>query len=289
MRALSAHYSIGEICQALGISRSGYYHACEREDRPSPRAQENKELLQSITHSYLENRRCYGSPRITKELQDQGIPCSENRVARLMAVAGIKAKKKKSFRPRTTIRAKEDLLAPNRLKDQPPPQGLNEVWVADITYIPVGDRWLYLAALMDLTSRKIVGWALEDHMKTSLIGKTLDQALACRLPAPGLLHHSDRGSQYTSRSFKERLKSSGLSPSMSQTGYCYDNAFMESFWSTLKTEVLPECGYFKNETHARRALFEYIEIFYNRKRRHSALGYCSPEDFENNLINNTKN
>ena len=163
-------------------------------------------------------------------------------------------------------------MAPNRLQNlgTDPLPSINRIWVSDITYIATGDvGWCYLAAIMDLKSRKIVGWSLEPHMKSSLIGKTLDRAFASRLPAPGLLLHSDRGSQYTCRHFQERLKSLGILPSMGQTGYCYDNATMEAFWSTLKSELLPDNGVFESIATARVRLFEYIEIYYNRKRRHS--------------------
>lgn len=283
---LSAHYPVRDICEALELSRSGYYAAVGRTRAPSARERENQRLLEEIRSVHEEHKQRYGSPRITLELRDKRVRCSENRVARLMRCHGLKAKPKRAFRPKTTVRAKEDLVAPNRLQDLGPDPlpSTNQVWVSDITYIATRDAgWCYLAAIMDLKSRKIVGWSLEMHMKTSLIGKTLDRALACRLPAPGLLLHSDRGCQYTSRDFQERLKSLGILPSMGQTGYCYDNAAMEAFWSTLKSELLPEGGVFASLASARICLFEYIEIYYNRKRRHSSLGYLSPEKYEKQL------
>jgi len=283
---LSTQYPVRDLCEALELSRSGYYAAVRRGVVPSARAQANQRLVQQIQSIHEEHRHRYGSPRITRELRENGVPCSENRVARLMRRHGVQARPKRAFRPRTTVRAKEDLVAPNRLQDLRPDQlpSIDQVWVSDITYIGTRDRgWCFLAAIMDWKSRKIVGWSLETHLKSSLIGKTLDRALAGRLPAPGLLLHSDRGCQYTSRDFQERLQSLGIVPSMGQTGYCYDNASMEAFWSTLKSELLPEDGLFESLATARVCLFEYIEIYYNRKRRHSSLGYLSPENYEKQL------
>jgi transposase InsO family protein len=286
IQVLSARYSIEEICEALEMSRSGYYYALQRQKAPSVREQENRRLVGKIRSIHQEHLHRYGSPRIASELKEQGVGCSENRVARLMRRHGIQAKAKRAFRPRTTVVAQDDLVAPNRLQRIAPHQleAINQVWVSDITYIRTRDKgWCYLAAIMDWKSRKIVGWALDTHMESSLIGKTLDRALACRLPAPGLFLHSDRGCHYTSRDFQERLKSLGILPSMGQTGCCYDNAGMEAFWSTLKSELLPEEGVFESLATARLCLFEYLEIYYNRKRRHSSLGYLSPENYEKSL------
>jgi putative transposase len=281
---LSANFSVQEICQAFDWSRSGFYFSQQRAKNPSNRETENSRLSEEIDHIYKEHKGRYGSPRITMDLKERGFGASQNRVARLMRRLGLKARLKRAFRPKTTCRAKEEIIAPNHLPNHWTPSEINKVWVTDITYIHTAEGWLYLSAIMDLKSRKIVGWALEQHMKTSLIGKTLNQAYACRLPAPGLFLHSDRGSQYTSRNFQSRLKSLKIRPSMSAIGYCYDNAAMESFWSSLKTEALPESGSFATCSEAKRTLFEYIEIYYNRKRRHSSLGYLSPECYEQNLL-----
>ena len=291
IRKLSAQYPVREICEALSISRSGYYAAALRQSRSSDRQRRAAELYEHIEQVFYQNRRCYGSPRVTRQLRTQGQCCSENRVARLMRANGLKARQKRSFRPRTTIRAKEPLIAPNHLAELPIEkiEDLNQVWVSDITYIPTASGWLYLAVLMDLKSRKIVGWSLQDHMRTSLIEKTLEQALQRRQPPPGLFLHSDQGTQYTSRRWFERLKSLKIQPSMSQIGYCYDNAAMEAFWSTLKTEALPDCGRFDSPAQAKTELFYYIEIFYNRKRLHSSLDYQSPEEFENHLFDIANN
>ncbi len=291
IRELSALYSISEICEALNVSRSGYHAAEQRQKEPSQREVHNEHLYEQIERVYRENHRCYGSPRVTRQLRLQGETCSENRVARLMRQKGLKAKTKKAFRPRTTIRAREELVAPNHLAKLPIEAiaGVDQVWVSDITYVPTAEGWLYLAALMDLKSRKIVGWALEDHMNTSLIEKTLERAFQRRQPPPGLFLHSDRGSQYTSRCWARRLKSLKIRPSMGAIGYCYDNATMEAFWSTLKTEALPETGRFASKSNAKTELFYYIEVFYNRKRLHSSLDYRSPEEFEQQLYQSANN
>lgn len=283
IKELSVEFSVGEVCQALKTSRSGYYRWTTA--TPSRREKENQKLLLEIDRVHQQNKQRYGSPRITRVLKAQGITCSENRVATLMKRHGICARKKRSFRPRTTIRAKEELLAPNLLKKREIPKKLNEIWLADITYIATEEGWLYLAGLMDLASRKIVGWALEDQMPVQLPETALNRALMQRTPSKELIHHNDRGSQYTSRSYQERLHSLNIQPSMSAIGYCYDNAPMESLWSTLKTEALPDSGIFQTKQQAKLCLFEYIEIDYNKKRLHSSLGYVSPEDFEAKLNN----
>jgi putative transposase len=204
---------------------------------------------------------------------------TEKRVARIMRQNGIKARQKTPFRPRTTDSCHDDPIAPNRLKGAGKPAEPNTIWVADITYIWTLEGWLYLAAVMDLCSRKIVGWAAESHMETDLVREALKQALVDRRPAPGLLHHSDRGSQYASSAYGALLHSWQILPSMSAAGNCCDNAAMEAFWSTLKTEAI-HGNFFRTREEARLALFDYIETFHNRKRRHSALDFKSPVDFE---------
>ena len=281
---LSVEFTVKELCKVLEVSRSGYYRW--EMAIPSRREEKNHKLLTEISWVHHEHKRRYGSPRITRVLKARGIACSENRVAALMKKNSIRARSKRSFRPRTTLRAKEDLIAPNRIKKMAIPQKLNTVWLGDITYIATEEGWLYLAGLMDLTSRKIVGWALEDQMPTQLVECALNRALAQRTPAPGLVHHTDRGCQYTNRCYQQRLQSLKIQPSMSAIGYCFDNATMESFWSTLKTEALPETGIFQTKQQAKLCLFEYIEIDYNKKRLHSSLDYMSPDAFEAKL--NTK-
>jgi putative transposase len=281
MKDLASDYPVGELCQALELSRSGYYHWLKRPE--SRRATANRQVLAKISALHEENRRCYGSPRMTHALRRQGLRIGKNRVARLMRLHGIRAKSKRAFRPRTTDSRHAERIAPNRLKELPSLVQPNQAWVADITYIRTATRWVYLAAVMDLYSRRIIGWSLSDRLETSLVKQALSQALAVRRPAPGLVHHSDRGSQYASSAFQALLHSWKISPSMSGLAYCYDNAAMESFWSTLKNELVHHEP-FSNIDQARRALFDYIEIFYNRKRLHSALGYQSPVDYENQIV-----
>jgi putative transposase len=277
IQTLAREYPIERLCQTLEVARSGYY---QWRQRPlSRRMRQNQELLAHLQEAFAQSRQTYGSPRLTRLLQRQHIPCSENRVARLMRRHHLRAKSKRPFRPRTTQGRQNQRLAPNHLAQRPPATAVNQTWVADITYLQTQGGWIYLAAVMDLYSRKIVGWALGFSLQSSLVEEALRQALALRRPAPGLLHHSDRGIQYVSSAFQALLHSWQILPSMSATGHCYDNAHMESFWSTLKTELIQDLD-LVDFVQARSALFDYIEVFYNRKRLHSALNYHSPVDFE---------
>ena len=277
MKTLAATYPLAELAWALNVSRSGYYRWLKAPE--SKRAQAARELTAHIRRIHWKSRKSYGSPRVFHKLRQEGVQTSENRVARLMQAAGIKARSKRAFRPRTTDSHHPDPIAPNHLKSEPAPTKPNQVWVADITYIWTLEGWVYLAAVMDLFSRKIVGWSLAQTMETNLVKEALHRALASRQPAAGLLHHSDRGSQYASSAFRTLLQSWQIKPSMSGAACCYDNAAMESFWSTLKTEIHPPAP-FANIQTVRRAIFDYIETFYNPQRLHSALGYQSPVDFE---------
>jgi transposase InsO family protein len=277
MKALAPTYPLAELAWALDVSRSGYYRWLKAPE--SQRAQAARQLTEHIRRIHAESRQSYGSPRVFHKLRLEGVQTSENRVARLMQAAGIKARSKRAFRPRTTDSNHGNPIAPNRLKTDPAPTAPNQVWVADITYIWTLEGWIYLAAVMDLFSRKIVGWSLAAAMETSLVKEALQRALISRRPAAGLLHHSDRGSQYASNAFRALLHSWQIKPSMSGPACCYDNAAMESFWSTLKTEI-PSPTPFENIQTARRAIFNYIETFYNPQRLHSALDYQSPVDFE---------
>lgn len=269
-----------KLCQILAVTRSGYYQW--RHHVPGPREKANTRLLVDIEQAFKQSRETYGSPRITQALRRQNILCSEKRVARLMKAHGIRPESKRPFRPRTTQTHPALSPAPNRLKDQPVPQKPDQAWAADITYIRTAVGWVYLAGVMDLCSRKIVGWAIGKSLETALVKEALQQALTVRRPAAGLLHHSDRGCQYASSAFRALLRFSKIIPSMSAQGNCYDNAAMESFWSTLKSELIHRRD-FQDLAQARAALFDYIEIFYNRQRLHSALGYQSPVDFEQQL------
>ena len=278
MKNLASDYPLQELAWALEVSRSGYYRWLQRTE--SKRARSARELTAQIRQIHEQSHKRYGSPRVFHELRRQGVPTSENRVARLMQAAGLKARPKRAFRPRTTDSNHPNPIAPNRLREMEPPTGPNQVWVADITYIWTVAGWIYLAAVMDLFSRRIVGWALSQTLETSLVKEALERAQKERRPPPGLLHHSDRGSQYASHTFRALLNSWQMTASMSGPACCYDNAAMESFWSTLKTELAPSAG-FENLAHARTAIFEYIHLFYNPKRLHSALDYQSPVDYEN--------
>jgi len=282
---LATEYPVRTLCQVLEVTRSGYYQW--RGKVAGPRALANQKLLEQIRQAFEQSRQTYGSPRVTRELRRQQITCSENRVARLMRHHKIRAKSKSPFRPRTTDSQHLYGAAPNRLASAGPLTRVNQTWVADITYVKTDGSWVYLAAVMDLYSRKIVGWSLGYTLQTSLVKEALEQALAMRRPAAGLLHHSDRGVQYASSAFKALLHSRQILPSMSTRGNCYENANIESFWSTLKTELIHRQS-FHDLPQARSAIFEYIEIFYNRQRLHSALGYKTPVEYEQTSTHNQK-
>ena len=277
---LAGSYPLEVTCEALGVSRSGYY---DWRDRPAgARARRREELAAKVQAVHRENRGVYGSPRVFRALRARGEGVCENTVAKVMAERGIRARSRKKFVPRTTDGAHGRPAAENVLGRQFGAELPDRKWAADVTYVPTGQGWLYLAGVIDLCSRKIVGWSMAEHMRTGLVSDALGMALARRSPGPGLLHHSDRGVQYASEDYQHLLRSHGIECSMSGKGDCWDNAVMESFWGTLKTELVNHERY---ETHeqARASIFEYIEVFYNRKRLHSALGYLSPEQFEAGL------
>jgi putative transposase len=285
IKLLSAQYPIARLCAAFEVSRSGYYASINKKKKPGSRAKENCRLVRDIRRLHEDNRCVYGSPRMARALRNEGWSCGENRVARLMRAQGIRALQKRRFRPRTTIVDPHRKPAPNRLKQIKAPATPDRVWVADITYIPTRQGWLYLALVMDLCSRRIVGWQLDNHLKETLVTEALKRALKTRRPPRGLMHHSDRGCQYTSSAHRRLLKDWNISASMSAAGYCYDNAAMESCIASLKTELLHN-GPFITWQEAHHRIFDYIETFYNRRRLHSALKYQSPVDFELNLNRN---
>jgi putative transposase len=274
---MAQHYPLKDVCQVLRVPRSSYYAWLDR--GTSQRAAANQKLREKLASLFIANRKVYGSPRLRVCLQKAGIPCSRNRVARHMRALHLKARQKRAFKPKTTDSHHPHPIARNLLAAAPKPKAANRIWVSDITYLLTAQGWLYLAAVMDLYSRKIVGWATSHSLETSLVKAALEQAQKERRPPPGLLHHSDRGSQYASGAYRALLHSCQMRPSMSAAGNCYDNAAMESFWSTLKTESLHH-QHFQSHQEARSAVFDYIETFYNPKRLHSALGYQSPVDFE---------
>lgn len=281
---IAAHqgeYGVKRMCQVLGVGRSGFY---AWRNRPvSQREKQDQELVEKIQETYESSRKTYGSPRIHAALQRQGIVCGRNRVARLMRLHGINASRRRKRFPMTTQRRPGAVPAPNLLNQEFSASAPNCKWVTDITYIDTAEGWLYLAPVLDLYSRLVVGWAMADHMESSLVENALRMAMARRHPAAGFLHHSDQGSQYTSLSYQRQLLTLKCQVSMSRTGNCYDNAVMESFFSTLKTECVT--GQFASRVHARRAIFEYIEVWYNRQRLHSSLGYLSPVQFEQKFAN----
>jgi putative transposase len=270
-------FSIGELTQTLQVSRSGYYAWRNRQEEPGPRSRQNAVLLAHIRSVHEEHQERYGSPRIYQTLRQRGIRCGHNRVARLMRSQGLQAARKQPFRPRTTKAGAK--AAPNLLADRQPPQRPDQVWVADITYVWTEQGWLYLAAVMDLCSRRIVGWHTADHLRSSLAEEALRQALGRRRPNPGLIHHSDRGLQYSSQAYADLLSRAQAQPSMSRKGDCYDNAAMEAFWSSLKNELIYRQAP-TSRAQTTKALFQYIELYYNQHRLHSALGYQPPVAFE---------
>jgi putative transposase len=272
---LSVQFPILECCAALSVSRSGYYQWAGME--PSLRAQSNAELLKQIEQVYREHKGRYGSPRITQQLRQEGVRCGENRVARLMRENELAARGKKAFRPRTTLAGER--IAPNLIKDLEP-SAPDQVWVSDITYISTHEGWLYLAVILDLFSRKVVGWKLGETLEAQLVVAALRNALILRQPNPGLYFHSDRGSQYSSAPVKKPLAVIKANLSMSGRGNCYENAKAEAFFSTLKTECFPDNQVFGSQAQARREIFEYIEVYYNNQRLHSALGYQTPRQYE---------
>ena len=274
---MAGEHAVETLCETLEVSRSGYY--AWRRHEPSARVQQDQALREHIALMYARSRKVYGSPRIHRDLVDAGVPCGRHRVARLMRQDGLRGAQKRRFRPRTTDSRHSRPVHPNRLAALPAVTRPREVWVSDLTYIPTQEGWLYLAAFMDLGSRRIAGWAVHDSLHTELVAAAFRRAVADGSVPPGLIVHSDRGIQYASAAFANLLHAYRLTGSMSRPGNVYDNAAMESFWATLKTE-LPTGGVFQSKSKARLAIFDYIEGFYNRWRRHSALGYLSPLAFE---------
>lgn len=279
-----ATYSTQDLCDALEVSRSGFY--AHRLKSQRPRRAQDRLLAAELAKSFSRSRHTYGTPRLRHELRSQGHRVGRRRIGRLMRQQKLQARQKRRFVPRTTQANSQAVAAPQRFKESSCLNGLNQVWVTDITYIPTKEGWLYVAAEMDRFSRRILGWAAADHLRTSLPLDALHKALQNRpKPPTELLHHSDRGCQYSSVEFRQQLDEYGIAQSMSRKGNCYDNAAAESFWATLKTECFS--GLIPNtRAQAKSMLFDYIETFYNPVRRHSALGYLSPVDFEKSHLKN---
>jgi putative transposase len=276
----AGQFEVTIMCEVLGVSRSGYYAWVRRP--AGARARRREQLMGQIRQAHEQSDGTYGSPRIHAELAGQGIDACVNTVAKLMKQAEIHSVMHRRFVAHTTDSDHDHPVAPNVLGREFHAELPDEKWLTDITYIPTEEGFLYLAGVMDLCSRKIVGWSMADHLRTELCLDALGMALRSRKPGADLIHHSDRGVQYASTDYRLVLQSHGICVSMSRLGNCYDNAAMESFWGTLKTELVHHRSY-KTREEARQSIFRYIECWYNRKRRHSALGYKSPEQFEASL------
>ena len=277
----AANHRITLLCRVLAVSRSGYYGWRSRTE--SPRTIDDRRLLRHIREAHRQNRQAYGALKTWRVLRQQGIAGGKHRIARLRRQHGIEALRKRRFRnavrhqmrtppAENLLQRRFDVAAPNR------------VWAADITYVPTRSGWLYLAVLLDLHSRRVVGWAMANRMTQSLSLGALDMAILQRQPGPGLMHHSDQGAQYTAKDYRDRLSDLKIIASMSRKGNPYDNAVVESFFSNLKNELIHHRS-FNNQTQARSEIFDYIEIFYNRKRAHATLKYMSPVDYEQTCNN----
>jgi putative transposase len=283
VKTCACEFPVARVCAVLDVSESGYYAWLKR--TPSQREQANQTLKERIVAIWEQFKQCYGAPRIHAELQAQGLCVGKNRIARLMQRLGICGKGGQKRRPRTTQADSNHPVAPNVLAQQFDVEQPDTVWLTDITYIDTDDGFLYVAGVMDLYSRRIVGLAMADHMRSELTETALEMALCHRQPNPALMHHSDRGSQYTCSTYQQLLTNSGITVSMSRTGNCLDNAPMESFWATLKRECADYI--FASFQQARTEIFGYIMAFYNRVRRHSALDYLSPHDYEMQFLRQT--
>lgn len=269
------------MCKTLEVSRSGFYAWLGREE--SARASEDRRLTSLIRDIFKEGRGTYGVPRVHRTMKNRGVYCGRGRVARLMKAAGLRSKVRRKFRVNTTDSKHDHPIAPDLLDRDFTAERPNQVWVSDITYIPTDEGWLYLGSTMDLFSRLIVGWSMSTTLETPVVINALQMAIDRRSPKAGLIHHSDRGVQYASKDFRDLLKAHGMRASMSRKGNCYDNAAKESFFHTLKTELVHH-EHYRTRAQARASIFEYIEAFYNRQRMHSTLGYRSPVEFENENV-----
>ncbi len=272
-------FEVKKMSVVLGVSRSGYYAYQERAE--GPRSRENERLRSLVRMIWSRSRELYGSPRITAELRAQGLRCGKNRVARLMREAGIRSQTRKAFKVTTRsggLTEAEDLVQRQFRADRP-----GQVWVSDITYIRTQERWLYLAAVLDLYNREVVGWALDRRVGQELVLTALNQALDQHPPEKDMVFHADRGGQYRGQHMKRLLTRAGIRLSLGGRGDCYDNAAMESFFSTLKSELIHR-EKFRTEEEARRKIFDYIEVYYNRQRRHSTLDYQTPAEYASETI-----
>jgi putative transposase len=278
MKRLEIEHGVSEMCRVLAVSRSGYYGWCQAQKKTPATARFDDE----IREVYREHRGRYGSPRVTRVLKKKAVPCSENRVARRMKVLGLAARARRSYVPRTTDSRHGGPICANLLLEREAPKQPHQIWLSDITYVATGEGWLYLAGFLDVATRQLVGWSVGETLEASLVCRGLQEAKTRHRPKQGLIIHTDRGSQYASGDYRQLLEEIRAVPSMSRRANCYDNAMMESFWSTLKAECF--ASYLPaTRREARTMIFEYIETYYNRVRLHSSLGYRSPVDFETSL------
>jgi len=269
-------FEVGALCRVLAVSRSGFYSWRKR--LPSKRSVEDERLKSKILELHQKSRRTYGSPRILDDLKEEGERTSRKRVARIMRESGIFSKHKRKFRV-TTDSEHRFPVAENHLNREFKAEAPDRKWVTDITHIPTKEGWMYLAVVLDLFSRRVVGWSMSRRLDASLVSKALSMAFGQRMPSAGMLHHSDRGAQYASNEYRELLTKNDVLASMSRKGNCWDNAVAESFFKTLKIES-SDLRIYKTRDEAQSSIFDYIEVFYNRRRKHSTLGFRSPVDFE---------
>jgi len=280
VREHQKQFPVVMLCRVMRVASSGYFAWLHRPE--SPRAKANRALAARIKAAHARSHKTYGRRRICIQLQRDGVVCSPNRVARLMRQEGICGLRRRAYKP-TTDSHHSFPVAPNLLARDFTATAPNQIWVSDITYLPTQEGWEYLATVMDLYNRRVVGWAMQSTLKRSLTLRAMEMAVAQRRPGPGLIHHSDRGSQYACEDYQKALQRQGMLPSMSRKGDCWDNAPGESLFGTLKCELVHRWGRPSHE-QARREVFEYIEVFYNRQRLHSSLGYLSPVDFESQSV-----
>lgn len=279
----AARLPVRTMCRLLAVHPSGYYAWTKRRSRPCQRQAQQLQLIESIRLVHQQSQGRYGSPRVHKALRKQGVVCSRKRVAQLMQQAQIRSTRHRRFRVRTTDSNHEHPLAANLLDRQFEQETINQAWVSDITYVATDEGWLYVASVMDLCSRRIIGWATAEHLRAELVTEALTKAIQQRCPTTeDLLHHSDRGVQYACGQYQAVLAQHGITCSMSRRGNCYDNASMESFFKTFKVELVYQEHYATRE-EARKSIYSYIEVFYNRQRLHSSLGYRSPAEYEAEL------
>ncbi len=284
---MKGEHPVRLLCELLGVSPSGYYGW--RQKRPTKRQREDTVLATKIAAAHRASRQTYGAPRILEDLREAGIRTSKRRCTRLMRAQGLRGKKKNRRRPRTTDSRHAQPVVANVIAERPAPTGPNQAWRTDITYLKTAEGWLFLAAILDAWSRRVVGWACAPTLHASLALAALRDALQRRQPPKGVLHHSDRGCQYVDADYIALLDAAGLVRSMSRSGNCYDNAAMESFWSTFKTDTGLDETVLATRREAELAVFDYIETFYNSRRRHSSLGFLSPVAFEKqHQLNNIK-